>query len=59
MSSLINKRAVKIFSLELGQARFHKFTRVSADFLIEVEGVVKDYIRRKIEGLPSVGKTIK
>ena len=59
MSSLINKKKVKEFALGLGQARFHKFTRVSGDFFIEIEGVVKDYIRRKVENLPSVGKTIK
>lgn len=59
MSTLINKKKAKEFALELGQARFHKFTRVSGEFFIELEGVVKDYIRRKVDNLPSVGKTIK
>lgn len=58
-SSLLNKRQVRQFALELSQERYHKFERVSGDFFIEVEGVLKDYIRRKVSSLPSVGKTIK
>ena len=58
-NSLLNKKAVKTFALSIGQERYHKFTRVSAELFVEVESVVREYLKRKIESLPSVGKTIK
>lgn len=57
--SLINKSAVKTLALDIASGRFHKFTRVGSEFYTEIEGVVKDYIKRKISELPSKGKTIK
>jgi hypothetical protein len=58
MKSLINKKAVKEFALECAKGRFHKFTRVSSDFLIGIENAVKQAIRLRVEGQPSVGKTL-
>ena len=56
---LINKKAVKRFSLDCARnQRIHKFTRVSNDFLERVEFKMREYIRKEIQMLPSVGKTI-
>ena len=57
--SLLNKKAVKQFAFEYAQHNRPKFTRVSNDFIIYIEGVVKEKIKNYIHTLPSVGKTIK
>lgn len=57
---LINKKHVKQYALEISQStRNGKFTRVSGEFLIHIEAVVKERIRTYVQSLPSVGKTIK
>lgn len=57
---LINKKHVKEYALEISKTtRGGKFTRVSAEFLIHIEAVVKERIRSYVQSLPSVGKTIK
>ena len=56
---LISKKHVKAFALELAKSRAHKFTRVSGDFYIRCEGVMKEFIRGHIHSLPSVGKTVR
>ena len=56
---LINKKAVKLFALECGADRAHKFTRVSKDFYETIDARVKHEIREAVKRLPSVGKTIK
>ena len=56
---LINKKAVKGFALEYAQATRPKFTRISKEFLIYIDGVVKEKIKNHIHTHPSVGKTIK
>ena len=55
---LINKSAVKKAALEIAGKRYHKFTRVSAGFLAQANGALKDYLDKKIAGYPSVGKTL-
>ena len=57
--SLINKKHAKQYALDCASNRAHKFTRVSADFLIYVEAQVKEKIRQYVSTLPSKGKTIK
>lgn len=57
--SLLNKKAVKQFTIEYVKTNRPKFTRVSNDFLIYIEGVVKEKIKNYVHTLPSVGKTIK
>jgi len=57
--SLINRAKVKRIALEIAAVeRSHKFTRVSKDFLDNVEAELKNVIRSKIKALPSKGKTI-
>jgi len=60
MPLLINRSAVKKLALELALERFPagRFTRVSGEFLLAVEGEVKESVRRKVNALPSIGKTI-
>ena len=58
MKSLLNKKKVKEFALECAKGRYHKFTRISSEFLISIENVVKTTIRFKVENAPSVGKTL-
>lgn len=58
MKSLINKKACKEFSLECARSRFHKFTRVSKEFLESIEFTVMQTIRAKVAGMPSKGKTL-
>lgn len=57
--SLINRTKVREFALQMAKTRAHKFTRVSEDFLIQCEGVLKAHIRDCIRRHPSVGRTIK
>jgi hypothetical protein len=59
MNTLINKRAVKRFALDASQTRHHKFTRVSEDFFVCIEGIVRKSIKEHVHRLPSVGKTIR
>ena len=55
---LINRKAVKQFTMEMAKSRAHKFTRVSGDFLAKCEGHLKVFIRDYVHRLPSKGKTI-
>lgn len=61
MALLINRSAVKKLALEEALVRFPggKFTRVSGEFLLAIEGEVKESVKRKVAQLASVGKTIK
>jgi hypothetical protein len=56
---LINKKAVKQYALDCVKDRHHKFTRVSAEFMIIAESKLKQFIRDYTLSLPSVGMTIK
>lgn len=60
-SSLINRSAVKQYTLEIADQRFPdgKMTRVSDSFLKGVEAEVRNLIRKRISQHPSVGKTIR
>ena len=58
MKSLLNKKACKEFALECAKGKFHKFTRVSRDFLDQTEYLLKQQIREYVTNLPSKGKTI-
>ncbi len=56
---LVSRKHVKLFALAMAQSRAHRFTRVSGDFYIRCETVLKHFIRGYIQRLPSVGKTIR
>jgi len=58
VNSLINKAACKKFALEIAKLRFHKFTRVSKEFLDDMDACLRATIRTRVNGLPSSGKTI-
>lgn len=59
MSSLLNRKAVKQLALDVASRRAHRFTRVSKEFLEQVEGELKTLVTTKVNSLPSVGMTIK
>ena len=56
---LISKKHVKAFALEMAKSRAQKFTRVSGEFYVRCEAVMKEFIRGHVHRLPSVGKTIR
>lgn len=58
IKSLLNKKEVKRFALEIASKRSHKFTRVSGDFLVSMEAQVRMAITNKVEYAPSKGKTL-
>lgn len=58
MKSLLNRSACKQFALECAKGRFHKFTRVSKEFLESIEFTVMSTIRQKVASMPSKGKTL-
>jgi len=59
MSSLLNRKQAKQFTLHIASKRAHKFTRVSPEFLDKCEANLKEFIRTSVHCLPSVGKTIR
>lgn len=58
MGRLINTKAVKAYALECAANRHHKFTRVSNEFLVRMDNVLRSKILEHVKSMPSVGKTI-
>ena len=58
MSSLLNKRQVKLYALEAAKSRAQKFTRVGSSFFVRCEASLRSFIRSHIQRLPSKGKTL-
>jgi hypothetical protein len=57
---LINKKNCKTYALEISKAqRNMRFTRVSKDFLDNLELHIGNYIKNKVIEHPSVGVTLK
>jgi len=56
---LINRTQVRACALRCAEKRAHKFTRVSEEWLDEIDTDVLLTIQRKVKALPSMGKTIK
>lgn len=56
---LINRKHVKAYALACGQQRAWKPTRVSEDFLIQMEGKLRQMIANHVNNHPSVGTTIR
>ena len=56
---LINRKHVKEYALECAKERHHEFNRVSGDFLIYIDTMLRTKIREHVRALPSVGKTIR
>lgn len=55
----INKKRVKQLALNLAEKRAHTFTRVSQEFLEDINTEVFLLVDRRVKALPSKGKTIK
>lgn len=58
-TKLLNRAQVKRFALDCAATRAHRFTRVSASFLLGCETSLKEYIRRQVKSHPSKGKTLR
>jgi hypothetical protein len=58
MNSLINRAAIKKLALGTAEKRAHKFTRVSAQFLDDIEAQVRSLVTRKVHAHPSKGQTL-
>jgi len=58
VSSLLNKKEVKKRALEYAQNRVTPFTRVSSQFLIDLEVRLNKIIKQSVTNHPTVGKTI-
>ena len=59
MASLLNKTHVKKFALDYANAnRAHKFERVSAQFIEEIESQLRLVIAGRVQSHPSKGKTL-
>jgi hypothetical protein len=58
MSSLLNKKQVRQFTLDAAKVRAHAFTRVGNDFLLKCEAHLRQFIHNYVQRLPSKGKTI-
>lgn len=57
--TLCNKKALRSYILErVRAARYHEFTRVSVNALDECEAMLKVYIDKQLDCLPSKGKTV-
>ena len=57
-TKLLNRAQVKRFALDCASSRAHRFTRVSASFLVGCEAYLKEHIRRQVRSQPSKGKTL-
>jgi len=57
VSSAINRK--RTAAIALGTQRAHKFSRVSAAFLDQMEAEHIINVQRRVRELPSKGKTIK
>ena len=58
MSSLLNRRQVKLYTLHRARLRAHTFTRVGNDFYSKCEARLREFIQNYVHRLPSKGKTI-
>ena len=56
---LLNKKMVREFALCCADRRAHNFERVGKEFYERMNYALMNMIRKDIESLPSVGKTIK
>lgn len=56
--SILNKKQLRKFVLEVAQERTHKFTRVGKNFFLSSEYQTRKKIREYVLTLPSKGKTI-
>jgi hypothetical protein len=57
----INQKNCRKFALEAARTHrpAHPFERVSKEFLEQIDREVCNLIIRRVQGMPSVGKTIK
>ncbi len=58
MTTLVNKRLVRTFTLEAAKSRAHRFTRVGSAFYVKCEANLRAFIRGYVQRLPSKGRTI-
>lgn len=57
-TKLLNRAQVKRFALDCAATRAHRFTRISAAFLLGCEACLREHIRRQVRSQPSKGKTL-
>ena len=56
---LLNVQATRAYVLSFAEANRPKFKRVSLDFLLRVEAMLKGYIQNEVQRHPSIGITLK
>jgi len=59
MSKLLSKTHVRQFALDASQTMGRPFTRVSQEFIDEVEADLRQMVLKKIRTRPSIGITLK
>jgi hypothetical protein len=58
-TKMINRNACKVHALTLSrELRNGKFTRISAEFLDDIESMVRNRIEHTVRTAPSMGKTL-
>lgn len=59
-TQFLNARAVRQYALDYAaKNKFHKFERVSPEFVTKIDGIVRSAIAKAVQAQPSVGKTIR
>ena len=59
-TQFLNAKAVRQYALDYAaKNKFHKFERVSPEFVVKIDGAVRLAIQRAVQAQPSVGKTIR
>ena len=56
---LINKKAVKQYTLDYCLKNRSKFTRISNQFFDNMDSQLRNMIDKYVQSLPSIGKTVK
>jgi len=56
---LVNRSRLRRFVLDVASQRRHRFTRVSEQFIEQVDAHLRTWVREYVQSLPSKGKTIK
>jgi hypothetical protein len=58
VANLLNQKAVKEFALAVAEIRVKPFTRVSKEFITDLNQRLEDIIRDSVRNHPTKGKTI-
>jgi hypothetical protein len=56
----LNAKAVRQYALDWAEKnKFHKYERVSPEFVTRIDGIVRNIIQQAVQKQPSKGVTIK